>query len=112
MLGVAHTQESEWAAFSHPRTDGAGKHLLSREDRSKASLPSSRDRRHRSTGLQTNKEQQLVAVPDLGLGTLGTCPGPPQERASREVDIKKIRRLYVILYVIHCKLRYNYAFFY
>ena len=38
----------------------------------------------------------LVAVPDSGLGTLGTCPGwaraqgPPQERASTKVDIKKI----------------------
>ena len=46
----------------------------------------------------------VLPVPDLGLGTLGTCPGPPQ------VCIKKILRLYVILSVILCKLRYNYAF--
>ena len=36
--------------------------------------------------------------------------GPPQERASTKVDIKKMLKLYVILSVILCKLRYNYAF--
>ena len=39
-----------------------------------------------------------------------TAQGPPQERASTKVDIKKILRLDVILSVILCKLRYNYDF--